>query len=74
MTDMKKWESKVMGVVIEVDYDKCKGAGECVTVCPAGVYELAKGKTVPVNIDGCIQCCACQDACPYVAIKHHSCQ
>ena len=74
MVDTKKWESKKIGVVIEVDYEKCKGYGECVLACPSSVYELVNGKTTAPNIDDCIQCCACQDACPTKAIKHHSCQ
>lgn len=74
MANTKRWESKELGVVIEVDYDKCSGIGQCVAVCPSGVYELVQGKTTAPNIDGCIQCCACQEACPVVAIKHSSCQ
>lgn len=74
MADMRKYESKKIGVTIEVDYDKCTGVGQCVNVCPSNVYELVKGKTTCPNIDDCIQCCACQEACPTGAIKHHSCQ
>ncbi len=74
MADMRKWESKKIGVTIEVDYDKCTGIGQCVAVCPSSVYEIVNGKTTCPNIDDCIQCCACQEACPVGAIKHHSCQ
>jgi ferredoxin len=71
--DVRKWKSKKIGVVIEVDYGKCQGIGKCVEVCPAGVYEIVDGKATAPNIDGCVQCCACQGACPVIAIKHHSC-
>lgn len=74
VSDIREWKSKKLGVVVEVDYDKCKGIGECVIVCPSSVYELVDGKTTAPNIDECIQCCACQEACPTGAIKHHSCQ
>jgi ferredoxin len=47
MVDTRKWESKKIGVVIEVDYEKCKGYGECVLACPSSVYELVDGKTRP---------------------------
>ncbi|MCR6624273.1 MAG: 4Fe-4S binding protein [archaeon YNP-LCB-024-027] len=62
-----------MGVTIEIDHDKCIGAGECVRVCPTSVYKLVNGKSVVENIDNCIQCCACVVACPTQAIKHSSC-
>jgi NAD-dependent dihydropyrimidine dehydrogenase PreA subunit len=71
---VRKWKSESIGVVISVDYDRCEGIGKCVDVCPAGVYELVKGKTTAPNIDGCVQCCACVDACPKRAIKHSSCR
>jgi NAD-dependent dihydropyrimidine dehydrogenase PreA subunit len=74
VADIRKWESKKLGVVIEVDYDKCQGIGQCVTVCPSNVYEIVKGKTTAPNIDECIQCCACEESCPVVAIKHSACQ
>lgn len=74
MSNIGRWGSKKLGVVIEVDYDKCQGMGECVTVCPSGVCEIVKGKTTAPNIDGCVQCCACQETCPVVAIKHSSCK
>jgi NAD-dependent dihydropyrimidine dehydrogenase PreA subunit len=28
---------------------------------------------VPVNIDECIECCACVENCPEGAIEHSSC-
>jgi len=41
-------------VTIKVDYDKCKGHGDCVDSCPGEVYELKDGKAVPVNINDCV--------------------
>ncbi len=70
---VKKWEGKENGVTIEVDYDKCVGAAECVEVCPVEVYELKDGKSTAPNIDECIECCACVEACPESAITHSSC-
>ena len=61
------------GIVIEVDWDKCTGAAECINVCPTQVYELQDGKAAAVNVDECIECCACVPACPNGAIKHSSC-
>jgi NAD-dependent dihydropyrimidine dehydrogenase PreA subunit len=73
MANIKKWTSASLGVTIEIDHDKCIGAGECVRVCPTSVYKLVNGKSVAENIDNCIQCCACVVACPTQAIKHSSC-
>jgi NAD-dependent dihydropyrimidine dehydrogenase PreA subunit len=69
---VKKYSSKV-GFTIEVDEDKCIGAGECVNVCPTNVYDLTDGKAHANRVDDCIECCACVDACPTKAIKHSSC-
>ncbi len=69
---VKKYTSKA-GFTIEVDEEKCIGAGECVNVCPVNVYDLVDGKTKANRVDDCIECCACVDACPTKAIKHSSC-
>jgi len=66
-------EFKSDTVVIKVDFDKCKGHGECVEVCPASVYELKDGKSYATNITECVECCACVEACPEDAIEHSSC-
>jgi NAD-dependent dihydropyrimidine dehydrogenase PreA subunit len=70
---VKKYCSDSLGVAIEIDHDKCIGAGECVDVCPTEVYELVDGKSTAPNIDECIECCACTEACPTQAIEHSSC-
>ncbi len=69
--DIKSWEGEK--VTIRVDYDLCNGNGACVEICPTTVYELRQGKTVPVAIDECIECCACVENCPQAAIEHSSC-
>jgi NAD-dependent dihydropyrimidine dehydrogenase PreA subunit len=72
MVPMKK-EFKEENITITVDYDKCKGSGECVTACPVEIFQLADGKAIAQNISECIECCACVNACPYGAIEHSSC-
>ena len=47
-------------------------SGECVSVCPAEVYEVINGKVDAENIGGCIECGACQDTCPFNAILKHA--
>jgi NAD-dependent dihydropyrimidine dehydrogenase PreA subunit len=68
---IKEWQGDQ--VTIKVNYEKCKGHGECVDNCPADVYELENDKTVPIAIDGCVECCTCVSVCPEEAIEHSSC-
>jgi len=70
---VKSFKSDSLGVTIDIDHDKCVGAGECVAVCPADVFELQDGKSVAPRVDDCTECCACIDACPSQAIKHSTC-
>jgi NAD-dependent dihydropyrimidine dehydrogenase PreA subunit len=69
--DVKTWQGTE--ITIKVDYDRCSGKGECADGCPSAVYELQSDKTVPVNIDACIACCACVSTCPEIAIDHSAC-
>jgi NAD-dependent dihydropyrimidine dehydrogenase PreA subunit len=73
MTNIKTWESEDIGCTIKVDYDLCDGSGDCVEVCPTAVYELVDNKSTAPEIDECIECCACVEACPQNAIEHSSC-
>jgi NAD-dependent dihydropyrimidine dehydrogenase PreA subunit len=68
---VKTYESDI--VTIKIDYDKCKGHGECVDVCPVEVYELVDGKSTAPGVEECTECCACVEACPEGAIEHSSC-
>jgi NAD-dependent dihydropyrimidine dehydrogenase PreA subunit len=70
---MVKKEFEDGDIKIMVDYEKCTGAAECVTVCPVDIFEVKGGKAVCKNVGDCIECCACVTACPHDAIKHSSC-
>ncbi len=70
--EIHKWESST-GIIIGIDYDKCKGHEECVEVCPVEVFQMKEGKSIANNINKCIECCACVMACPAGAIEHSSC-
>ena len=64
-----------MKYVYQIDENRCKGCGLCVSVCPKDVLEIAE----KVNIKGyfpayqarpedCILCATCCRMCPDVAI------
>ena len=53
---------------IVVDKDKCSGCEECVNACPAQVFELQDGKSVPVYADECLGWQTCVVVCPEGAI------
>lgn len=51
-----------------VDKEKCEGCEECVDVCPVEVFEMADGKSDPVNADECLGCESCVEVCEPGAI------
>ena len=60
-------------IKIIIDYEKCNGSGECAIACPVEIFEVEDGKAICKNVDECIECCACVNACPQGAIEHTSC-
>ncbi|HZD06119.1 MAG TPA: 4Fe-4S dicluster domain-containing protein, partial [Longimicrobiales bacterium] len=55
---------------IELDADRCTGAGFCETVCPVRVFEVdhrRKRATLP-RASACVQCGACIVQCPFDAL------
>ncbi|MFX0101863.1 MAG: DUF362 domain-containing protein [Candidatus Hodarchaeota archaeon] len=69
MTNIKKWEHEEK--FVEVDLDACMGAGNCQSVCPAGVYKVFNGITDATSIEKCIACGKCQGVCPSNVIISH---
>ena len=60
-------------VVIKISHNRCSGSGECVEACPVDIIELVDSKARIIDVSGCIECCACFNACPNDAIQHSSC-
>ena len=67
----------VWGEFVSVDYDICIADGACIDACPVGVYEwfdtpghpASEKKPLMSGEADCINCLACESACPPVAIK-----
>lgn len=53
---------------IDIDQDKCSGDEECVESCPAQVFEIIKGRPVPLYMEDCLGCETCVEICPEAAI------
>lgn len=54
---------------LQLDREACIGCGECVTVCPQGVFAVHAGKAALLDRDGCMECGACAKNCPVGAIR-----
>ena len=52
--------------------ERCTSCGACITICPAGAFELDPAtRQVSFNNDKCIACDICIKACPPRALEVH---
>jgi NAD-dependent dihydropyrimidine dehydrogenase PreA subunit len=52
--------------------ERCTSCGACITICPAGAFELEPGtRLVIFNNEKCIACGLCIPACPPRAMEVH---
>jgi NAD-dependent dihydropyrimidine dehydrogenase PreA subunit len=61
-------------LAVELDEERCKGAGFCEQVCPTRVFEIDAERrlaTLP-NTGDCVQCGACIVQCPFDALSFRS--
>lgn len=55
-------------VTLAWDDAKCIHCGQCIEVCPHGVFGRESGKIKLQNRDSCMECGACAQNCPVKAI------
>jgi NAD-dependent dihydropyrimidine dehydrogenase PreA subunit len=57
-------------LAIELDEERCTGAGFCETVCPKDVFQVDHHRKLAFlpGADGCVQCGACIVQCPFDAL------
>ncbi len=67
-----KWQAAVVGYsyvpIVRIDGKKCNGCGECLKVCPKGVFVEDHGKVRVKNSSLCSLCMRCVEACEQGAI------
>ncbi|MBI0584357.1 MAG: DNA-directed RNA polymerase subunit D [Methanomassiliicoccus sp.] len=56
---------------VTIDAKKCDDSDDCIKACPRDVLARKDGKLVVANLEGCILCSACTEACPQGAITVH---
>lgn len=54
--------------IIAPDRDKCKGCGQCVSICPVKALELKEGK-IALAQDLCLGCGVCRNKCAFGALS-----
>ena len=53
---------------LELNKEKCVGCGQCIEVCPRGVFVMRGQKAEILDRDRCIECGACQRNCAFDAL------
>ncbi len=56
-------------VTLKLNREQCIGCGMCLDVCPHQVFRKEAKKVVINDLDGCMECGACQRNCPAGAIS-----
>lgn len=57
-----------MGFHVEIDQDRCKGCGKCVSICPKSLIKVVDRKAVVAEPDRCDGLAGCIHRCPEGAI------
>jgi len=57
-----------VGFYVEIDPDKCKGCGKCVSICPKALIRIVEKKAQVTEPDRCDGLAGCIRRCPEGAI------
>lgn len=52
-----------------ISEERCTKCGECVRICPYEVFQNQDGNVVVAAPEDCIECTACEEACPQHAVS-----
>ncbi len=52
-----------------ISEERCTKCGECVRICPYEVFQDQDGRVVVAAPEDCIECTACEEACPQHAVS-----
>ena len=55
--------------IVTINAEKCDVGDHCIKACPRGVLAKKDGKIVVVDLEACMLCKACVEACGFDAIK-----
>lgn len=70
MTDGLRYLEDV--ITLQYEVSKCTGCGQCVQVCPHGVFAMDGNRATVADRGACMECGACALNCAFGAIEVQS--
>jgi len=67
-SSMARVKKEYTAYLIKVDSVKCNGCGQCREFCPVDVFEINKGKSLPLRSQNCLGRGTCVAVCNMKAI------
>jgi NAD-dependent dihydropyrimidine dehydrogenase PreA subunit len=51
--------------------EECIDCGECISICPQGVFSFDKDWNITMKQENCVLCGKCVESCPHSALSIH---